>query len=83
MIVVVLTIAAVALCVAGFLANTKRYENEMKPPGFYWTWGMVALVALGFLGGAPWWVRLAGFVILVATATFWARDNYNSKAGTR
>lgn len=74
LIVVVLTITALALCVAGFMANTRRFETSMKPPGFYWTWGMVALVAVGFMAGAPWWVRVAGLAVLIATVWLWHVD---------
>lgn len=73
--VVTLTITALSMCVAGFLANTQRFEASMKPPGFYWTWGMVALVAIGFMTGTPWWVRVAGFVVLVATVWLWHVDH--------
>jgi len=69
------------MCVAGFVANTSKYEDQMKPPGFYWTWSMVGLVAIGFFAGMPWWVRVVGFAVLVSTIVFWQADK--RKAGTR
>lgn len=76
--VVILTIIALSMCVAGFMANTLRFETKMKLPGFYWTWGMIALMPISFMTGTPWWVRVAGFGVLAATALFWQADRKES-----
>lgn len=77
-VVIVLTASALALCVAGFMANSRKLEGSMKTPGFYWTWGTVAALAVSFITDAPWWSRVAGFGVLVATAWLWTKDE---KAG--
>lgn len=72
---VVLALAAFALCVAGFMANSARFAGSMRSPGFYWAWGVVAVLAMSIFISVPTWVKVASFVVLVLTVGLMVKDN--------
>lgn len=70
--VVLLTLVALALVVAGFVAVFR--EDTMRVPWAYWSWAVVAVLVMSVLVDSPMWVRWVNFVVLLASATLWVRD---------
>lgn len=71
-VVLLATLVALAFVVAGFVAVFK--EDTMRVPWFYWTWAIVAVLVMSMLIDLPMWIRVVNFVILLVSATLWARD---------
>jgi len=71
---VMLLLAALALLVVGFVANTARYEPQFKSPGAYWTAAMTCFLPVTIAAGVPPLVLTFNFIILAGTVAFWAVD---------
>lgn len=71
-VVVGLTFAALALFARGFMAIS--WEDRMRPPGCYFSWGVVAALFICVLTDSPFWVITVNFVILLVTAWLWWLD---------
>lgn len=71
-VIVLATLVAFACIVMGFVSVFR--EGTMRTPWFYWTWGIVAVLVMSALIDLPMWIRVANFVILLASAVLWTRD---------
>lgn len=71
-VVFVLTLVALALFARGFVAIS--WEDRMRPPGCYFSWGVVAALIISVLADSPYWVTVVNFVILLFTAWLWWLD---------
>ena len=71
---VMLMLAALAFLAVGFIANTTRYEQNMRSPGAYWTVAMTCFLPITLAAGVPPLVLTFNFIILAATVVFWAVD---------
>ena len=69
---VLLTLLALALLGMGFASIFR--EEQMRPPGCYFSWGVVSALILCRVVDAPLWVLLGNFVILLFTAWLWRYD---------
>lgn len=70
--VIVLTLTALALLATGFVACFRL--ERMRSPGCYFTWGVVCALVICRLVGAPLWVLFGNFAILLVSAWLWAHD---------
>ncbi|AZS06710.1 membrane protein [Streptomyces phage Hiyaa] len=70
--IVLATLIALVLIVMGFVSVFR--EQTMRTPWFYWTWAVVAVLIMSMLIDLPMWVRVANFVVLLASAVLWTRD---------
>ena len=70
-----LMLGAMALCVAGFLANTEKRERSMRSPGAYWTPAMALFIPASYLVDVSPTVLATNFGVLAVVATFWAFDS--------
>ena len=68
------TVVMSVLVMMGFVANTARFEDQLRPPGCYWTWAVALSLVLGAVTGSPLWVQIVGLGILLVTADIWVVD---------
>lgn len=71
------------LILLGFAANTARFEDRMRSPGCYWTWGVAFSLLMGVVMGASDWALMVGAGLMLVTACMWLNDGNRSQEATK